>query len=306
MNQNKYIVILLTILVAALLSINTAHSKTFYKWIDKRGHTHITDYPPPEGEAIKIEEFEAEEREESLQEKIQSLMESGGMDTGDVELTPEELFQLSEGEFPFQLSEPMLQMLSVFGTALSIISFALSLLMNLMLALCIYLIARKTGVSYAWMAWVPILNMFPLFGAAGYRWYVGLLVILVPVVALIPGFFIPPLMVIITIAVAIGLFVFFINLWMRICENLATSKWLGLLIIVPFVNLFLPPYLAFKKEPALEGVRKLRPALITLIVFVVLVLVYTFAAPHFMPQQFSQPLSHESAPFQNRTYDEEN
>jgi hypothetical protein len=44
----------------------------------------------------------------------------------------------------------------------------------------------------------------------------------------------------------VNLFVF-IYIWMCITENLGKNKWLGVLMIVPFVSILFPYYLAFSK-----------------------------------------------------------
>ena len=301
----RHLRIIVLLCVVFILSFSTnIRSKTLYKWIDKKGGIHLTDYPPSESEASHVEQIEV--KEEMVPEQIIPAETPGSLDTDlqkafDSEQPPEfdqlkdidldELMKMSGGDMPFPITDEMIQLLKVAGTAIFILSFALSIFINLYLALCIYLIARKTGVSYAWMSFVPILNIFPLFGAAGYRWHVVFLIILAVILSLLPSFFLPQLAVIITFVMAIALFIFFINLWMKICENLGTSKWLGLLIILPFINLFLPSYLAFKKETSWDGVRRLRPAIITFIVFLVIVGTYAISAPYLIIPQVKAVLS---------------
>ena len=92
-------------------------------------------------------------------------------------------------------------------------------------SLSMYLIAKKLNVAEAWMSWVPVLNLWPFLSSAGKPcWWVILL--LIPFV---------------------NIFVI-IYLWMCICENLGRNKWLGLLTLVPVVNLILPGVLAFSKN----------------------------------------------------------
>ena len=100
-------------------------------------------------------------------------------------------------------------------------------LVYLYFSLCLYLIARKLNLSGAWMAWVPILQVFTFIGCAGKpAWW--FLLLLVPIV----NFFVT------------------IYLWMCIAENLGREKWFALLTLVPVVNLIYMGVLAFSKEGA--------------------------------------------------------
>lgn len=104
---------------------------------------------------------------------------------------------------------------------LSIFLFGL-MLAYLYFSLCLFLIARKLNVSAAWVAWVPIFQVWTFLAAAGKPgWWV--LLLLVPVVNLIiPAY-----------------------LWICVAENLGREKWLGLLMLIPIVNLVYLGMLAF-------------------------------------------------------------
>jgi magnesium-transporting ATPase (P-type) len=92
-------------------------------------------------------------------------------------------------------------------------------------SLCLYLIAKKLNVSAPWTAWVPIINIWTLLQAAGKPcWWVLL-------------FFIPLVSIIVVAYV-----------WMCIVENLGRNKWLGLLMLVPIINLVYMGILAFSKQ----------------------------------------------------------
>jgi hypothetical protein len=102
-------------------------------------------------------------------------------------------------------------------------------------SLCLFLIAKKLDVPAAWLAWVPVLQVWTFFQSAGKSlWWILL-------------FFIPFVNLIVAV-----------YLWMCIAENLGKTKWLGLLTLVPFVNLILPAVLAFSKK---EGMSESRPAM---------------------------------------------
>ncbi|UCG78477.1 MAG: DUF4124 domain-containing protein [Nitrospirota bacterium] len=288
---------------------------TLYKWTDHKGETHITDYPPTEGEARDVQSVEAEEIpeepvaqqepveqtsappgdfEEMINELLRVIRQGSGNgklppDADPLEgIDPQTVLEMTEGEFPVELAEPMMGILGAAGTMLMIVSFAISLFINLYLMLCTYLIARKTGVSYAWMSWIPVLNIFPIFGAAGYSWWVGPVVLLLPLLLFIPVMLFPPAGAILSFLMAIGLIIFFIYMWTKICESLNVTKLAAILIIVPLFNFLIISYLAFKKETHLEGFQRLRPAIVTLIVFIVLTGIYSVITPiYIMPQMNS-------------------
>lgn len=85
-------------------------------------------------------------------------------------------------------------------------------------------IANKTGTEGAWMAWVPILNVWLLCEIGGKPgWWVVLM-------------FIPLVNIVITIM-----------LWSAVCEARGKASWLGILMLLPFLNILLPGYLAFSE-----------------------------------------------------------
>ena len=92
-------------------------------------------------------------------------------------------------------------------------------------SLCLFLIAKKLNVPSPWTAWIPLVNIWTQLQAAGKPcWWVLLCFI--------------PFVSIIVIA----------YVWMCIVENLGRNKWLGLLILVPIVNLVYIGVLAFSKQ----------------------------------------------------------
>jgi hypothetical protein len=93
--------------------------------------------------------------------------------------------------------------------------------------LCTYLIAKKLEVPAAWLAWIPILQIWTFLRSAGKPfWWVLLL-------------FVPLLNIF-----------FILYRWMCIIENLGRNKWLALLMLVPIAPLFLLGMLAFSNKEA--------------------------------------------------------
>ncbi len=93
-------------------------------------------------------------------------------------------------------------------------------------SLPLYVIAQKLGSEMAWLAFIPIANLWLMCDVAGKEWWWILLM------------FIPFINIII-----------FIMLWMAIAENLDQPSWLGLLLLVPIANIIMPFYLAFASQP---------------------------------------------------------
>jgi len=93
------------------------------------------------------------------------------------------------------------------------------------LALTLMFIAKKTGTPNAWMAWIPILNLYLMCKAAGKSgiWIILLLLPVVNVVAMI-------------------------LLWAGMAQRLGRPGWWGILMLIPVVNLVLMGILAFSKS----------------------------------------------------------
>lgn len=99
-------------------------------------------------------------------------------------------------------------------------------------ALCLFFIAKKTSTEPAWMAWVPIANMFLMCNIAkmSYLWLLGLLGSLIPYLSIVANIYL------------MGLFVY---MWYKIAIARGKPGWVGILTIIPVVNLVIMGYLAF-------------------------------------------------------------
>lgn len=90
---------------------------------------------------------------------------------------------------------------------------------------CLFKIAQKKGiVDKAWWGFIPILQVLLMLKVAGKPWW-WIFLFLIPFVNLVVG----------------------IILWIKIAEALGKSKWMGVLMIVPGVDLFVLGYLALSK-----------------------------------------------------------
>ena len=89
-------------------------------------------------------------------------------------------------------------------------------------ALCLHVIASKTGTPNGWLAWIPIANLYLMCKIAGRSGWWTIL------------FFIPLVNIIILVII-----------WMGIAEACHKPSWLGILMLVPLVNVVLPGIFAF-------------------------------------------------------------
>lgn len=97
----------------------------------------------------------------------------------------------------------------------------------LFFAFCLFKIGKKLDVEMAWLAFIPIVQVWVFVASAGKPWW-WILLLFIPVINLIIG----------------------IYLWMCIAENLGKSKWLGILMILPLINLVMLAVFAFSKGAA--------------------------------------------------------
>jgi hypothetical protein len=101
-------------------------------------------------------------------------------------------------------------------------SNAVLLLADILLTASVFVIAYKSKHPLCWLAFIPIGNLWLMLDMVDAPiWYLVL-------------FFVP----IVNILV-------YVWIWMKISENTNKSEWLGLLMIVPFVNVAVALYMAF-------------------------------------------------------------
>ncbi len=89
-------------------------------------------------------------------------------------------------------------------------------------ALCLYIIAKKTNTENAWLAWIPVGNIILACQIAGKPWW-WVFLFLIPIANIVFGI---------------------IVMW-KICEARGKPGWLSLLMFVPVANLVIPGVLAF-------------------------------------------------------------
>ena len=108
-------------------------------------------------------------------------------------------------------------------------------------AVTLQMIATKTGTENAWLAWIPIGNTYLeciVAGKPGWWVLMRLFVVLIPFAG-------PIITIFITVIV-----------WMGISEARQKPTWLGILSVIPPLNLVLMGYLAFAKGETISEKKK--------------------------------------------------
>lgn len=154
-----------------------------------------------------------------------------------------------EGEMPFEIPPGLIAVMAGLGIIFQIIG----LVLTLFFLVCYFLIGRRLDVPHSWIAFIPILNYFwPILGTArkSVKW--GLLYLLVlPIVAGILATILAAVSPMLAMAVigiiTIVVLVVYVYLWMLTTENLGKNRWLGLLIILPIIQIIFVAFLAFSK-----------------------------------------------------------
>lgn len=134
-----------------------------------------------------------------------------------------------EGEEPKAL-EPALA--ALFGRLFFVALFVF-LLLYVYVSLVLMAIAKKTGTPYAWLAWVPIANVYLMTQIGKLPWWLTLGVFLTAI----------PYVGALAFLVLLGV------LWWKIAEARNRPGWWGIVILlVPIVNLILMGILAWSKD----------------------------------------------------------
>lgn len=111
--------------------------------------------------------------------------------------------------------------------------FVGTLVVYIYLAFAVMTLARRLGMDKAWMAWVPIANLYLLSKMAKLEWW-WMLGLFIPIV----NFFVAG------------------YVWSEIGKRFGKPWWVGALVAIPAVGLLIPGYLvvtAKKQEPTLPA-----------------------------------------------------
>lgn len=137
---------------------------------------------------------------------------------------------------PNDLGSPLTPQEERIIATILIIIVGLFIILYIYSAICLQIISIKTGQQPAWMAWIPIANLFLMckIGKLNYLWLLPIVISFIPVVG---GY--------IGLPVNILIFGF---LWYKIALSRGKDGWIGILCVIPVIGLFTMGYLAFSKK----------------------------------------------------------
>lgn len=127
--------------------------------------------------------------------------------------------------------------------AFGAIAFIFGVAVYIYWSLALMRIAKKIGTEPAWLAWIPIANLYLMSQMAGMHWWPVLLVV---------GGFIP----IIGVLAAPALMVFTIVWLWKIFEKVGKPNWWAVLCLIPIVNLVLIGIAAWGEDTTITKVKK--------------------------------------------------
>lgn len=107
-----------------------------------------------------------------------------------------------------------------------------AIVMHLVTAFPLYKLAVRTNTSNAWLAWIPVANVFTMVMVGGKAWWWALLILLLPIIPLLGG---------------IAAIVLMVIVWMKVAERVGKPSWWGILMIIPLVNIIVLYMLAYAK-----------------------------------------------------------
>lgn len=225
-----------------LLFFTSYSYPALYKWVDKNGQAHITDYPDPS---------KAPTTDESVRQPVIPSREEIPPETAPIPQPQEDLITEQPKEVsppPSVTQQPKTQLPAAppaIPKALPAppkipeppigIGYILFIILAMYFygSLCLYLIAKKLNVPSPVFAWIPILQVWTVVVAAkgtGGHPCLWVLSMAIPIVGPLIG----------------------IYLWMCIEENLGKNKWLALLMLIPIAGFVIMGWLAFSKGEVKE------------------------------------------------------
>jgi hypothetical protein len=127
--------------------------------------------------------------------------------------------------------------------------FALFVLFELVFCYTVQAIADKQNLPASWMAWVPLLQLYPMVMAGSSSFQPFLVLMGAGIAAVILGALLGPLGILLAVAWGVWALVYFIQLFWNTAEKRGVSGWVGLLAFVPLVNLVAYLYIALHDGP---------------------------------------------------------
>jgi hypothetical protein len=143
---------------------------------------------------------------------------------------------------------------------------AVAVFIQLVTCYTIQTIADKQCVPHTWMAWVPLLQIYPVVRSGGSTFLDFLILMGAGVISGIALALVGPLGMILMLAWCVWVLVYFVRLMWMTAERRYLPGWVGLLLFIPLVNFLVYPIMAFHDGPVAPN----RVGLVLGFIFVVL------------------------------------
>jgi hypothetical protein len=130
-----------------------------------------------------------------------------------------------------------------------VLIFSLFVVLELVFCYALQAIADKQGLPNSWMAWVPLLQLYPLIRAGSSSFQPFLLLLGAGIAAALANALLGPLGFLLTLAWGAWALVYFVRLCWNTAESRGVSGWIGLLVFLPLINLIVYLYIAFHDGP---------------------------------------------------------
>jgi hypothetical protein len=124
-----------------------------------------------------------------------------------------------------------------------------ALIMQVSFCYALQTVAEKEGLPHTWMAWVPLLQMYPLIRSGGSPFSQFLLLMAAGIAAIIASATLGPVGILLVLAWGVCFIVYFVRLMWTLAENRGVSGWVGILTFVPILGFFAYLYIAFHDGP---------------------------------------------------------
>ena len=122
--------------------------------------------------------------------------------------------------------------LAAFFAGMFLTALLVGLAVYIYMALALMTIAKKTDTPNAWLAWIPLANVYLMVQISKTPWWTifGLLLPAIPILG------------------SLALAALMVYWWWKIAEVRNRPGWFGILMIVPIANLIIPGILAWRKD----------------------------------------------------------
>lgn len=144
--------------------------------------------------------------------------------------------------------------------------FASFVLLQLVFCYALQSVADKQEISYSWLAWVPLLQLHPLLVCGGASIPSFLVLLAAGIAAIVVGAILGPLGMLLALAWGAWMLFYFGRVFWNTAEKRKVPGWIGLLALLPLVNVFAYLYIAFHDGPVAPS----RVGLLLGLIFIVL------------------------------------